>query len=209
MEDVWTVVRDERLALIADLEPLTDEQWDTPSLCPGWTVHDVVAHIVDTAKTTRLNFITGFVAARFDFDRQNNNGIARERGATPKETLARFRAVAHRITTPPAPLDTRLVEAIVHGEDIRRPLGVTHEYPIDAVARALRLQAKTKVSFGGAKEHVADLALIAEDADISIGNGPAVRGPALSLLLAVSGRTVALAELEGPGKQELVRRLEA
>lgn len=137
--------------------------------------------------------------ARFDFDRQNARGVERERGASPQETLERLRRVASRTTTPPAPLDTRLVEEVVHGEDIRRAVGLVHSYPQEAVVRALRLQARTPASFGGAKELMARVRLTATDVDLSIGEGPDVTGPALSLLLAVSGRRAALDELGGPG----------
>lgn len=139
------------------------------------------------------------VRARFDFDRQNARGVERERGASPQETLERLRRVASRTTTPPAPLDTRLVEEVVHGEDIRRAVGLVRSYPQEAVVRALRLQARTPASFGGAKELTARVRLTATDADLSIGEGPDVTGPALSLLLAVSGRRAALDELGGPG----------
>lgn len=201
--DVWTMVHAERAALIDDLAHVDDERWERPSLCPGWSVHDVVAHLVDTARTTRLGFVVGFARARFDFDRQNARGIERERGASPRETLRRLRAVAARTSTPPAPLDTRLVEEVVHGEDIRRPLGLTRAYPPEAVARALRLQVRTSTSFGGARELVAGVRLRATDADLTIGEGPDVSGTALSLLLAVSGRRVALDELDGPGAASL------
>lgn len=207
MSDVWPVVIAERAALIQFLEKLSDEQWDEPSLCAGWTVHDAVAHVIDSIKTTRLNFVTTFVAARFDFDRQNARGVQRERGATPAETLERLRAVEGRTTTPPGSLDTRLVEAFVHGEDIRRPLGATGDYPVAAVLQALRYQLKTAVSFGGGKEKAAGLTLRATDTEFAHGEGPEVSGPALSLLLAVSGRSVALPELDGPGASELQTRL--
>ncbi|MEU5165217.1 MULTISPECIES: maleylpyruvate isomerase family mycothiol-dependent enzyme [Streptomyces] len=199
VEDVWSMVHAERAALIADLESLDAQQWEAPSLCVGWTVHDVVAHLVDTARTTRLGFVLGLARARFDFDRQNARGVERERGASPQETLARLRQVASRRSTPPAPLDSRLVEEVVHGEDIRRPSGLAHSYPSEAVVRSLRLQARTPAAFGGAKELVARVRLVAADADVSIGEGPEVRGPALSLLLAVSRRRVALGDLGGPG----------
>lgn len=195
--DVWTLVHAERAALIEDLTHLTDEQWATPSLCDGWSVHDVVAHLADTAQETRLRFIARMIRARFDFDRQNTRGIGLVRGATHEETLDRLRQVATRTSTPPAPLDTRLVEEIVHGEDIRRPLGIVRAYPQEAVLRALRLQARMSASFGGAKELVAKVQLTATDADLTIGTGPEVSGTALSLLLAISGRQVALAELTG------------
>lgn len=197
--DVWSMVHAERAVLIDDLAHLDDEQWEKPSLCAGWTVHCVVAHLIDTAKTTRLGFAGGLARAGFDFDRQNTRGVGRERGASPQETLERLRQVASRRSTPPAPLDSRLVEEVVHGEDIRRPLGLTRSYRQEAVVRGLRLQARTPASFGGAKELMTRVRLTATDADLSVGAGPEVSGTALSLLLAVTGRRVALNELAGPG----------
>lgn len=199
MGDVWSMVHTERAALVADLSGLDDQQWELLSLCDGWTVHDVVAHLVDTARTTRLGFVVGLAQARFDFHRQNARGVARARGASPQETLASLARVVGRRSTPPAPLDSRLVEEVLHGEDIRRPLGLTHRYAQEAVIRSLALQARTPVSFGGAKERVARIRLVAADADASIGDGPEVTGTALSLLLGISGRRTALGDLAGPG----------
>ena len=201
--DVWSMVHAERAALIADLEGVDPARWDEPSLCPGWSVHDVVAHLVNTARTTRLGFVVAMARAGFDFDRQNARGVARERGSSPQETLERLRRGASRTSAPPAPLDTRLVEEVVHGEDIRRPLGLTRSYKEEAVVRALRLQARTPASFGGAKELVARARLTATDVDVSIGNGPELAGPALSLLLVISGRRVAVRDLAGPGVEAL------
>ncbi|HEX9832487.1 MAG TPA: maleylpyruvate isomerase family mycothiol-dependent enzyme, partial [Mycobacterium sp.] len=99
--DVWPLVHAERAALIDDLEHLDDAQWAQPSLCEGWTVHDVVAHLVDVAATTRLGFVVDMARARFDFDRQNARGIRRARGASPEQTLERLRQVASRTSTPP------------------------------------------------------------------------------------------------------------
>lgn len=199
MGDVWPLVHAERAALIEDLERLDERSWEVPSLCPGWTVHDVVAHLVDSARTTRIGFVVTLARAGFDFDRQNARGVERERGASPQETLDRLRRVAPRTSRPPAPIDTRLVEEVVHGEDIRRPLGLTRRYPQEAVVRSLRLQTGTPAPFGGAKELVTRVRLQATDADVSIGDGPEVTSSALSLLLAVSGRRVALDDLDGPG----------
>lgn len=205
MNDLWPMVQAERAALIDDLEDVFDDAWDRPSLCEGWSVHDVVAHLNDSARTTRCGFVLGLARARFDFDRQNARGVSRERGATPQETLQRSRRLVLRTTTPPAPLESRLIEAIVHGEDIRRPLGLTRRYPADAVVRALRLQARMSASFGGSRELVAPLRLVASDADADIGGGYEVRGTALSLLLAICGRRVAPDDLVGVG----VARLDA
>ncbi|GAB4084485.1 maleylpyruvate isomerase family mycothiol-dependent enzyme [Myceligenerans cantabricum] len=198
---VWPVVHDERLALVRDLGGLSAEQWETPSLCAGWTVHDVLAHLVDSARTTRLGFVRRMIAARGDFDRDNAVGVARERAPDAEVTLASFRGAVDRTDTPPAPRATRLVEAFVHGEDIRRPLRIGRDYPAEHVLTALRYQARTSEAFGGGKERATAVRLVVTDADAVIGSGPEVSGSAIALLLALSGRPVHDGELVGPGAE--------
>lgn len=205
MNDIWPIVHAERAALIDDLTGLDADHWQQQSLCEQWSVHDVLAHLVDSARTTRVGFLAGLAGARFNFDRHNERGIQRERRAGPAQTLQRFRQVASRTSTPPAHLDSRLVEEIVHGQDIRRPLGLARHYPHDAVIRALRYQARTPASFGGAKELMSQIRVAATDTDVSVGDGPVVIGPASSLLLAISGRRAALDDVDGPGTNALAR----
>ncbi|WP_278256885.1 maleylpyruvate isomerase family mycothiol-dependent enzyme [Nocardioides convexus] len=100
MSDVWPFVHAERRALADDLALLSEEQWRTPSLCAGWTVEDVVAHVVDTARTSRLRFVAEMVRHRFDFDRQNQRGMERFRGATPAGTLDGLRAAVEPAAHP-------------------------------------------------------------------------------------------------------------
>lgn len=88
MTDVWPIVHAGRHALAADLEQLVPDQWATPSLCADWDVHDVLVHLVATAKITRLRFLARFTVARFDFHRFTANGVAAERAADPAATLA-------------------------------------------------------------------------------------------------------------------------
>lgn len=203
MNEVWHLVHAERKALVDDLAQLNDEQWQAQSLCGDWSVREVAAHLTNTAKTTRIGIVVAMAKARFDFDRQNAHGMERELGADTAETLARLSAVVTNTDTPPAPLDSRLVEEVVHGEDIRRPLGIAHTYAPEAVVRALRYQAKTSVAVGGGRQRIAGLRLRATDADVLIGDGPEVTGSALSLLLVVSGRNEAVADLAGPGVAQL------
>lgn len=204
---MWGAVHRERRLLCDQLEDVPAERWDLPSTCPGWSVHDVVAHLVDTALTTRLSFVLGLARAGFDFDRQNARGVVRARGATPAETLTRFRAVLERRSGPPAPSATRLVEAFVHGEDVRQHLGLAGDYPRRSVGAALELQARTGVGLGGARDHVAGLRLVADDVDLVLGEGPTVTGPVIALLCAVSGRAGHLEHLAGDGVPLLGHRL--
>lgn len=197
------MVHRERAALVEDLARLDEAQWEQASLCEGWSVHDVAAHLVDNARATRLGVVWAMARAGFDFDRQNENGMLRERGDTPAETLDRLARVVGRTSGPPAPLDSRLVEEVLHGEDIRRPLGIHHEYAPEAVVRSLRYQARTSSSLGGGKSVAQRVGLRATDADVATHDGPELAGPALSLLMVISGRTVALEDLHGPGVELL------
>ncbi len=203
--DVWEVVRAERLALADDLWPLSDARWATPSLSPGWDVHDVVAHLAHDARTTRRSFACDILRARLDFDHANAAGVRRARRRDPRRTLVALEWAGGRTTSAPAPLATRLVEMIVHGEDIRRPLGLDRSYPLDAVVAALAYQARTGVALGGGRERAEGLTLLADDAALRRGTGPEVRGSALALLLALSGRPVRPGELTGPGAAALTR----
>lgn len=204
---MWAAVHEERRALSADLSGVPVERWAEKSLCPGWDVHDVVAHLIDAAKTTRLGFTRRLVAARFDFDRDNAVGVTRERRGSPSETLAEFNRILTETKTPPAAPATRLVEAVVHGEDVRRPLGLHREYPVDHVLAALRYQLKTAASMGGGRERAAGFRLVATDSGVSAGTGPEVHGTALALLLAISGRPVDAVELSGPAVSSFVQQL--
>jgi uncharacterized protein (TIGR03083 family) len=201
----WNTIHAERDALAADLEGLTEEQWDTPSLCSDWSVHRALGHMVSTAKMTPVKFLAKFAAAKFRFHDMNGAGARAESSGTPARTLQEFRAVAGATTAPPGPSDTFLGEVLVHSEDIRRPLGISHVYPTEAVARATAFYAGSNAIIGG-KRRVAGLTLKAIDADWSTGSGPVVEGPAVSLMLAATGRMAALADLRGPGLEELRRR---
>ncbi|MBE7324119.1 maleylpyruvate isomerase family mycothiol-dependent enzyme [Nocardioides sp. Y6] len=205
--DVWAAVAAERRALVDDLHPLAPQRWATPSLCEGWDVHDVIAHLVDSAHTTRWAFVRRMVLARGDFHRDNATGVRRWRAADPRVTLAALADAIDLTHTPPAPLASRLVEVYVHSEDVRRPLGLPRAYPTPPVLAALDHQVRTTVAFGGGREVAQGLTLTPSDTLVSMGSGPRVAGRAIDLLLAVSGRPVAPSAFSGPGAAELADRL--
>lgn len=199
----WQTVHSERRRLVADLSEVRAGQWQLPSLCPGWDVHDVLAHLVDTAQVGRAAFVRDLLMARMDFDRANENGIARHKRQDPRDTVAALAAAADLTRTPPARLATRLVEAIVHGEDIRRPLGIAGSYPQSAIVQAFVYQLRTRVSFGGGRERAAGLRLVDRRTGASWGEGEDVEAEAIDLLLAVSGRPVDRESLTGSGASRL------
>jgi uncharacterized protein (TIGR03083 family) len=201
-DSIWPTIHAERKALADDLADLTSQQWETPSLCGQWNVHQVLAHQLSTAKMTPSKFIGKFAAAGFNFNKYAARQVEIESAGGPVATLAAFRAAQPRETAPPGPKDTWLGEVFVHGEDIRRPLGIKREYPLPEVARAIAFYARSNTIIGG-KTRVAGLTLKATDTDFSVGSGPLVEGPAIALLLAASGRKTALDELSGPGVETL------
>jgi uncharacterized protein (TIGR03083 family) len=202
----WPVIHVERAALADDLAGLSEAQWGTPSLCQGWSVHDLLAHMVATAEMTKLGFVAKIAGAGFNFDKFAAKEVAAGTAGGPAGTLAAMRAAQNRTSSPPGPVDSWLGETIIHSEDIRRPLGIKHDYPVDAVVRTLDFYKRSNLIVG-AKKRIAGLTLRATDADWSTGSGPEVAGPALSLLLAMTGRSASLDDLSGDGVDTLRGRM--
>ena len=202
MDDMWTVVATERGALADDLSLLDDAAWDTPSLCEKWTVRDAVAHIIATAEMTPPKFFGKMIAAGFDFQKMTAKEIADKRGDSPAAELEHLRAVRDRRTSPPGPKTSWLGEVIVHAEDVRRPLGLSRVYPMDAVVAVADFYQGSNVLIGS-KRRIEGVTLKATDTDWSHGSGPEAEGPMLSLLLAMTGRSEALTDLSGPGVETL------
>ena len=202
MADLWTLVAAERGALADDLAGLTPEQWDSPSLCPGWTVRHIVAHLTAAASTSPGAFAAQFAKAGFNFDKYANAAIARRLGVDTAATLADFRAVQGSTTAPPGPKATWIGEVVVHSEDIRRPLGIGHRYDPDALRSAADFY-KGSNTLIGAKNRIAGLGLRATDQDWSTGTGPGVEGPLLSLVVAMTGRESHVDDLTGDGVETL------
>lgn len=205
MADIWPVVHAERVALIADLEGLGDDRWSTPSLCNEWTVRDVVAHMTATAKITPATFFPKLIGSGFSFARMQAKDIAAERGDSPKDTLVRFESVTTSTKRPPGPQASMLGETIIHAEDVRRPLGIEHTYPMSSVVEVADFYKGSNLIIGG-KRRISGLELRAADTEWSHGSGPIVTGPMLDLLVAMTGRSTAADRLTGEGVALLRQR---
>jgi uncharacterized protein (TIGR03083 family) len=203
--DIWPAIHAERKALADDLHGLRDDQWSTESLCNPWTVRDVTAHMTATAKITPPVFFVKLAGSGFSMARLQDKDIVVEKGGSPADTLARFEGVVTSVKHPPGPTDSWLGETIIHAEDIRRPLGLQHEYRTDAVMRVADFYKGSNLIIG-AKRRIEGVTLRATDADWSHGSGPEVSGPLLSLLMAMTGRKEALDDLSGDGVATLRAR---
>ena len=204
--DVWSMIAGERQALASDLGSLTDAQWETASLCDRWAVRDVLGHMTATAEMTPGKFFAGMIGSGFSITKLQDKEIQEQNEGTPADTLARFTAIVGSTKHPPGPVDSWLGETLVHAEDIRRPLGIQHTYPPEAVTRTLDFYRKSNLIVGG-KKRAARLTMRATDTDWSAGSGPEVSGPAVSLMMAVTGRQAGLADLSGDGVATLRERM--
>lgn len=124
--------------------------------------------------------------------------LAEQLGATPAETLERFRGVVTSTTMPPLPVVAMLGETIVHGEDIRRPLGLRRAHPIPTVTRLAAYYAGSD-QVVSAKGRIAGLRLVATDGPFATGAGPLVSGPTVALIMAMTGRAAFCDDLDGDG----------
>ncbi|MEV0060639.1 maleylpyruvate isomerase family mycothiol-dependent enzyme [Nocardia sp. NPDC050718] len=196
----------ERAALADDLALLDDDQWARPSLCGDWTVEQVVAHLTAAASIGRLRWLASVLGARFDFDLHNARRLAEHRGATPAETLARFRAVVTSTTAASGHTAAWLGEVVVHGQDIRRPLGLSTT-PSTAAATAVADFYASRDFTVPSKTTIAGLRLEATDGPFATGTGPLVSGPTIALVMVMAGRAAGADALAGPGLPVVLDRL--
>jgi uncharacterized protein (TIGR03083 family) len=199
----WSLIHTERSALADDLTNLTDDQWTTPSLCDGLTVREVLAHLTAGASLNPIRWMAGVIRCRFDFDKMVTRRLTEHLGATPTDTLTGFRQVITSKTKAPILVLAVLGEIIVHGEDIRHPLGIHRDHPITTLTKVAEYyQGSDQVV--PAKKRIAGLQLKATDSAFATGSGPLVSGTTLALIMAMTGRK--RDDLDGDGAATLRSR---
>jgi uncharacterized protein (TIGR03083 family) len=202
--EVRLMFTDEQGAASALARALTPEQWDLPSLCDGWTVRDVVAHMA------RHIHPGGW---------RETVEVSGKRAARREREYARSAEGLIDALSSPAPSSTRGLEAmavlntcelVIHQQDVRRPIAIPRRYP-DATLRACLDFVTSPLGNLGVADSLRrrgrGLRLVATDVDWSAGHGPEVAGPGEALLLALAGRAVAIEDLSGPGTPTLASRL--
>lgn len=205
-ESTWRLIHAERARLHATLSTLTDEQWVQPSLCQGWSVLVAGAHVVAGAEQTPGHFLGRLIASGFNFNRMVDADARTIAAQGPQRVLARLGASMNGTNRPPAPVMAMLGEAVIHADDINRPLGITSEASPAALAACLSMFVNAGFPVGS-KKNAAGLSFRATDIEWSWGDGPVVTGPAQSMVLAIVGRPAGLRELAGEGLDELRRRI--
>jgi uncharacterized protein (TIGR03083 family) len=202
--DVWTAIDDHRRALVRLLEGLSEEEWRQQSLCAGWTVRQVAAHLALQNTTWSM-----MPAAVLDLIRHGGmNGaiqaMACRHAEMPAEVI--IAEIRDRIGVwrplPTLTFRETAVDYLVHGQDIAIPLGRSLPTPPDlAVVAADRVWSRSRMFH--ARRRLAGYRLVADDAHWSAGEGQDISGPIGALLLLLTGRPAAVSRLSGPGVADL------
>lgn len=183
---VWRHIDSERSRLADLLESLPQAAWDQPSLCQGWTVRDVGAHL--TFSHARIRDVA-WPAVRSGFRYNAMISYAAVRSPlTHEEIVTTLRGfVGSRRRAPFVTELEPLLDILVHSQDICLPLSIEHSMPVDAAVaaadRVLSLRGPMRLW-----EPPRGVRLVATDTDWAHGDGPAAKAPMRSHLLTLTGR---------------------
>lgn len=195
--DLQPAVAAEFLALADLLDSVTEAQWDTPSLCAGWRIREVVAHMTMAARYPEDKFAAELHRYDFDFGRLSNEIAIRDAGLPTSHLVANLRSDVMQHWAPPGGgYHGALNHVVIHGLDVTLPLGVPRRPP-DATIRIVLDDLAT----GGVHQHfgtrVDGRCLQATDLDWSYGSGSVLRAKAGDLALMFCGRTIPAGRVEG------------
>ncbi len=189
-DTLWGHIHHERNALAATLRTLTPEQWQHPSLCEGWTVKDVAAHVISTpqlsfGRTMGLfarNLGRGYNTMIFHETKRMSDSQSTDEILADFETYATSRRkVATTTTVEP------LIDALVHHQDIVRPLGLRHD--MDSTAAAVAADRVRLIApLMGTRRAIRGVRMVATDVDWERGQGSRDQGPMQELLMLCAGR---------------------
>jgi uncharacterized protein (TIGR03083 family) len=213
-DELWAAIDAQRLRTADLLETLAPTDWTRRSLCEGWTVRDVAAHLT----LQQMTLPDGLRVALRHPGSLNHmiQASARDRSALPTEQIiAEIRGmVGSRRHNAGLTGRETLIDIVVHGQDMAVPLGRSLPVPAEVAATAASRMWDCRASRSGRRKLKVfrplpddGLRLVATDIDWSVGAGAEIRGPVLALLLLLTGRSVVLPQLDGPGASVLTERL--
>lgn len=203
---MWLALDGERASMADMLASLTEAQWAKPSLCTGWTVRDVAAHLTLGPQTTVSRAVVEIVRARGSFNRMVDR-TARRHAARPVDQLvAELRdTVGSRRLAPGQKLADTLMDVLVHGQDIAVPLGLRHQMPLEAARASAEHLWRIGFPFH-ARKTLRGFRLHATDVDWAVGDGAEITGSIDAILPLLAGRTATLPRLTGQGAAHLAAR---
>lgn len=185
-DEIWRCVDTQRAELADLIDTLDAQQWLAPSLCDGWRVRDVAAHLTHSHMSPARAIVEA-VKSGFRFDPMIRR-LGVEDPRSQSEIAAALRAmVGARKRVPGTSVQQPLIELLVHGQDMTVPLGIDRPMPIAAAVEAADRLSRMKFPLN-AMARLDGIRLIATDADFTAGQGREVRAPIRDVVLVLAGR---------------------
>jgi uncharacterized protein (TIGR03083 family) len=206
-EQIFASVADERRRIADLVDTLDEDALATPSLCIGWDVKTVAAHLVSVFADSFRTFQRA--AIRYGGFNRAIDELARRRARTPAADIARTlrQRADHRLNPPVTGPLSGLTDVLVHGGDIQIPLGLPFRPDDEKVGWALDFLTDPRPLGFVPRGRLRGIALHSTDIGRSWGTGAEIHGPAPFLMMAVTGRVGILGLLDGPGVAVLGKRL--
>lgn len=195
--DVRAEIAAQRRELAAVLAALPAQRWDEASLCEGWRVREVVAHIVMPFRYSTRRFVVEMVRARGSFHRLADRAARRDAAQLSPPVLVQTleQNADHPWKPPGGGFVGALSHEVIHGLDFTVPLGLDHQPPPQRVGLVLGSVKPKQIKYFGVD--LDGVELIADDVDWRYGTGRPVQGRAQDLLMAVCGRKLPAGLLRG------------
>nr|WP_149179226.1 maleylpyruvate isomerase family mycothiol-dependent enzyme [Streptomyces sp. TRM49041] len=196
-DQVRAAIAAERREFAELLDALPAEKWDAPSLCGGWRVREVAAHMTMGFRYSLPKMARELVRARGSLDRMTDHCARADAAAHSTAELAAFlRDNAHHPWKPPVGgIAAALGHDVIHGLDITVALGMDRRVPEDRLRVLLGTVTPRTARFF--KADLGGVRLRATDLDWSYGTGAPLSGTAQDLLLLAYGRRLPAGHLEG------------
>ena len=206
-EQIFDAVAIERRRIADLVDSLDDDALATPSLCAGWDVKTVAAHLVSVFADSFWTFQRTAIRHR-GFDRAIDE-LAHRRAQAPKAEIARTlrERADHRLSPPVTGPLSGLTDVLVHSGDIRIPLGLEFRPDDEKVTWALDFLTGPHPFGFVPRGRLRGIALRSTDTQKTWGKGSEIQGPAALLMMAVTGRVGSLNMVDGPGVDLLQKRL--
>lgn len=186
VDEIWASVDAQRRGLADLIETFDADQWMAPSLCDGWRVRDVAAHLTHSHMAP-LRAIVEAAKSGFRFDPMIRRlGIEDPRSQSEIAVALRGMAGARR-KVPGTSVQQPMIELLVHGQDMTVPLGIDLPMPADAAVEAAKRLGRMKFPINAVRQ-IDGMRLVATDADFAVGEGREVRAPIRDIVMILAGR---------------------
>jgi uncharacterized protein (TIGR03083 family) len=195
--DVRAEVTAQRSELAAILACLSPDDWDAATLCSGWRVRELVAHVTMPFRYSVAEFLGQLARSGGNFNRMSDRCARRDAAAlSPAElTAALADNVAHPWKPPGGGIAGALSHDLIHGLDLTVPLGIDWRVPEARLRIVLAELSPRRLKYFGVDLNGVELR--ADDLEWSYGSGVALHGAAKDLLMVVCGRTLPASHLHG------------